>query len=400
MEFDALNQNGFPASLSTSSHRQQQQQAQQQQQQWKRTTGTYKPISKSLSTLLCFLLLLRTGKSFQFLASASSNAQNPGHWAPSGIAPHQAAILAKSASSTPITNSKSGNSLVALKNYKLGTDTEQTIPLSLPKECALLDRNSSDYFKTQMEEYREYERRKKDWADRYTSLKTLRNTFGSNKNRLWGDLSGPTARRLYKTLLPKALLELAGLGVQPEDLAPLAYKARLAAKLYARYRSHVPSRILASLFDGFRTLKKYGRFQIRGMSYQQLWEKYQKAVVEDFHLESYEDPTDNELAVRQICLKILESSCRTNKNVDRWILRKSVDGVEREDLLQIAKTLEEDVRKLLNSDQNDDKPQPLRYYRIKRLLDRVQQQQQLQQQSQLPGNSSISDDDSTTTNQE
>lgn len=136
------------------------------------------------------------------------------------------------------------------------------------------------------------------------------------------------------------------------------------------------------------------------MSYQQLWEKYQKAVVEDFHLESYEDPTDNELAVRQICLKILESSCRTNKNVDRWILRKSVDGVEREDLLQIAKTLEEDVRKLLNSDQNDDKPQPLRYYRIKRLLDRVQQQQQLQQQSQLPGNSSISDDDSTTTNQE
>jgi len=83
----------------------------------------------------------------------------------------------------------------------------------------------------------EYQKRKTDWANRYTSLQSLKDTFGKNKNRFWGDLDAASARRLYKTLLPKALLELVHSGVRPEDLAPLAYQARVAAKQYARYRS-------------------------------------------------------------------------------------------------------------------------------------------------------------------
>lgn len=104
--------------------------------------------------------------------------------------------------------------------------------------------------------------RRENWANRYTSLQSLRDTFGTNKNRLWGDLDAASARRLYKTLLPKALLELVQAGVQPEDLAPLAYQARVVAKLYARERCQLPSRILAAMFDGFRTLRRYGRFQV------------------------------------------------------------------------------------------------------------------------------------------
>lgn len=65
------------------------------------------------------------------------------------------------------------------------------------------------------------------WADRYTNPSGLREAFGSNKNSFWGDLDAATARKLYKTLLPKALMELAATGVAtPEDLAPLAYQAR------------------------------------------------------------------------------------------------------------------------------------------------------------------------------
>ena len=211
------------------------------------------------------------------------------------------------------------------------------------------------------DEYLEYQRRKNDWVQRYTSLESLRETFGSNKNKFWGDLDAASARRLYKTLLPKALLELVQAGVQPEDLAPLAYQARVAAKLYARERCHLPARIMANLYDGFRTLKRYGRFQPVGMSYEQVWEKYQKAVLENLQNDRSDDEDgddndgdddfiDTDRAIRHICMKILESSCRTNEAVDRWVLASKEDASarnQREDLIRIAQTLEEDVKKLL-----------------------------------------------------
>jgi len=214
------------------------------------------------------------------------------------------------------------------------------------------------------DEYLEYQRRKQDWVQRYTSLESLRETFGSNKNKFWGDLDAASARRLYKTLLPKALLELVQAGVQPEDLAPLAYQARVAAKLYARERCHLPARIMANLYDGFRTLKRYGRFQPVGMSYEQVWDKYQKVVLEklqndrvddedsDFNNNGDDDFIDTDSAIRHICMKILESSCRTNEAVDRWVLASKEDAAardQREDLMRIAQTLEEDVKKLLQS---------------------------------------------------
>jgi len=102
-----------------------------------------------------------------------------------------------------------------------------------------------------------YQQRKQEWAARYTSVEDLRETFGSNRNKVWGDLDATTARRLYKTLLPRALLELYNVGgLQPEDLASLAYEARVAAKLYTRERCKLPPRYAAMAFDGFRQYKK------------------------------------------------------------------------------------------------------------------------------------------------
>ena len=42
-----------------------------------------------------------------------------------------------------------------------------------------------------------------EWAGRYTSVEALREHFGTNQNKVWGDLQASTARRLYKTLLPR-----------------------------------------------------------------------------------------------------------------------------------------------------------------------------------------------------
>jgi hypothetical protein len=192
----------------------------------------------------------------------------------------------------------------------------------------------------------EYRKRKDERANRYTKLDSLRETFGSNRTKVWGDLDAATARHLYKTLLPKALLELVKVGVQPEELAPLAYQARVSAKLYAHERCQVPARLAATLYDGFRQWKRYGKFQGSGMSYDQVWEKYQKAIMDDCSHRNFDDLTEQDVTAK-MCLKILERSCTTNERIDRWVLSPE-DEEQREDLARITQTLETDVRKLLD----------------------------------------------------
>jgi hypothetical protein len=204
-----------------------------------------------------------------------------------------------------------------------------------------------------------YQRRKEEWAKRYTNLDELRMTFGSNQNKVWGDLDATMARRLYKTLLPKALLELVKLEQSrcegdvdhlchiagPEELAPLAYEARKAAKLYARERCQLPARVGAQLFDGFRQLQKYGKFQPCGMSYDQIWEKYYEQVVQE-----KEEAADDEVTAK-ICQRIIEKSCTTNEGVDKWCLESNGANCPRQDetdyLQWMEEQLEEDVRNLL-----------------------------------------------------
>jgi len=194
-----------------------------------------------------------------------------------------------------------------------------------------------------------YQRRKDEWVRKYTSVDALREAFGSNRNRLWGDLDPSTTRRLYKSLLPKALLELYELGVHPEDLAPLAYRARVAAKLYARERSALPARVAANLYDGFRQWRKYGSFDTSGMSYQQLWEKYATMILDEMEAEEDGGAFDKrDDLTAKICLKILERSCETNEMVDSMVL-KHANNRAKPELDQFRETLEDDVRRLLQT---------------------------------------------------
>ena len=216
--------------------------------------------------------------------------------------------------------------------------------------------------------------RTEEWARRYTNPEKLRELFGENQNKMWGDLDATTCRKLYKTLVPKALLELVrqeheragGEGsapttfeaatdaLAPEVLAPLAYKARKAAKLYARERCQVPARIAAQLFDAYRAFKKYGKFQPCGMSYEQLWDKYYKQVVEEEQKQRglpEQDAADDDVTAK-ICQIIIEKSCQTNEFVDSLVLsedeKEAQAKQDHEDYLEwMAERLEEDVRHLL-----------------------------------------------------
>ena len=216
---------------------------------------------------------------------------------------------------------------------------------------------------------------KEAWAACFTTVEGLRDTFGRNRNALWGDLDASTTRRLYKTLLPRALLELYHChGVSSEDLAPLAYRARVAAKKYARERSVLPARIAASVFDGVRQFCKYGTFQASGMSYRQLWDKYATQILQetsDFGQDDEEDE-EHDLTSR-VCYRILQKSCETNKRIDS-VLASAPSA--QHDLQDITRRLEQDVYDLLDHGkaEEDHSKWAIRRYKILRTLLRIRRQ--------------------------
>ncbi|CAM9702846.1 unnamed protein product, partial [Sphacelaria rigidula] len=141
------------------------------------------------------------------------------------------------------------------------------------------------------------------------SVDLLREAYGPRRS-FWGDLSARETRIFYKELLPGATGDIAwsvfGEGeLTLEEQARLASTARHAARLYARERCSLPLRVVAHLYDGLRHLKNYGTFRVTGMTWNELWAKYEAQVREENPL-----LTSNELRER-VCLRILEKSCCT-----------------------------------------------------------------------------------------
>jgi hypothetical protein len=198
-----------------------------------------------------------------------------------------------------------------------------------------------------------------------TDVSTLRKIFGQNKNKLWGDLDPETTRILYHTLLPRALLRLHAQGLTPDELAPLAYEARCAAKQYARERCNLPGRVASMMFDGVRHVKSYGKWSSKGLTWDQIWEKYEQQVLEDL-MASFENGSEDGTSVvstasvkdltTQVCKKILERSCSTNGLVDRVVMSNGKDGADgkrrsstAQEVLEIANKFDQEIHELINS---------------------------------------------------
>ena len=203
--------------------------------------------------------------------------------------------------------------------------------------------------------------RKAEWEAKYGSAKALCRTFGGCNNKLWGDLDGKTARQLYHTLLPRSLLGLQEAKIlEAEELAPLAYQARMAAKEYARMRSTLPNRLLAKGFDSYRSWARGGNpLNTKGLSWQDLWDKYEAQIVQeecDSELKQGKKCLlDREALMQRIYMRILERSCSTNQAFDRMFLTKNkisalaprTSASELGDLRAIANQLDNDVREIL-----------------------------------------------------
>jgi hypothetical protein len=192
------------------------------------------------------------------------------------------------------------------------------------------------------EDRQEYERRRNLWLGRYGSIKALQQTFG--RAPIFGDLTPEQTRRLYHTLLPRSLLGLYEMGLmKPEELAPLAYNARIAAKEYARSRCNLPGRLMTTLIDVYR-----GRLgKPSSMSWEEIFKKYEAQIVEEVCTNELKRPSDEDLTM-QIYLRILERSCSTNQAFDALFLKEE-DEDDSDYLDAVADKLENDVRFLLLS---------------------------------------------------
>lgn len=196
------------------------------------------------------------------------------------------------------------------------------------------------------------QRRRNRWMKRYGTVEALQRTFGTGPP--WGDLTPTQTRSLYHTLLPRSLLALNEMGlVKVEDLAPLAYEARIAAKNYARSRCIWTGRVGVFLFDQYRSLRDKGRLVRPGtsssMSWEEIWAKYESQIVRE-QRERGREPLDEDELMMQTYMRILEKSCSTNEAVDNLFLKddEDIDGVDIS-LASIASQLEQDVRAILLS---------------------------------------------------
>ncbi len=89
--------------------------------------------------------------------------------------------------------------------------------------------------------------------------------------------------------------------------------ARHAARLYARERSSLPLRVLAGLYDGFRHLSTFGRWSWTGMSYEEVWVKYEGKIKKELAEQGrQEGEIGRQELNRLVALRILQKSCETN----------------------------------------------------------------------------------------
>lgn len=232
-----------------------------------------------------------------------------------------------------------------------------------------LDDDDKDDDQAKKKKNDDFQARKAAWQAKYGSVQGLVQTFGGCSP--WGDLDAEATRHLYHTLLPRSLWALQEADIlSAEELAPLAYQARVAAKEYARLRSRLPNRLLAMAFDGYRSWKRNGNpLNTKGLTWQDLWDKYEAQIVqEEFQSDLVQGKPiyiDREALTKRIYMRILEKSCATNQAFDQMFLTKqesSKDEESREGALEeaaptttlnlsnlsaIASQLDHDVRDLL-----------------------------------------------------
>jgi len=224
----------------------------------------------------------------------------------------------------------------------------------------------------------EYERRRQIWEERYGSFEALQSTFQAGPR----NLSPEETRRLYHSLLPRSLLGLYEMGLMnPEELAPLAYKARIAAKEYARSRCVWTARLATTVFDQYRNLRDKRSFGSSSMTWEEIYQKYEAQIVREERAKVFQQgekkkiKRDEQFTMR-IYIRILERSCETNQAFDSLFLKDKEDTSDY--LADISSQLENDVRSVLLGPKENEKALR-KQQKIRKIQQRTEQREQRKQ---------------------
>jgi hypothetical protein len=69
------------------------------------------------------------------------------------------------------------------------------------------------------------------------------------------------------------------------------------------------------LYDGFRHLQSFGRWSWTGMTYEEVWAKYDRKIREELMMGGHH--VDERELNRMISLRILQKACQTNPHFDK-----------------------------------------------------------------------------------
>lgn len=171
----------------------------------------------------------------------------------------------------------------------------------------------------------------------FLSPTQLGNRFGERVH--WSkDLALSSAmedvRHIYHELLP-TYADLYKHDYTMEQLAEMTSHARTSAKLYARRISPSIMRWLAELYDGVRHWRRYGRWCSSGMTYDEIWEKYEKQVLDSWNQDYDPDP---ELIRQRTAELIVRKSCTTNTMIDRLCSTKNENPQPSDMKVEVATT--------------------------------------------------------------
>jgi hypothetical protein len=174
----------------------------------------------------------------------------------------------------------------------------------------------------------------------------LRSKYGYRES-FWGDWSCQQTRRFYKDMLPLCLQQIEAHHsdrgrvdsgkddtclILLEEKAYLAAQTRIALRLYSRERCILPGRLAAEVYDGVRHLSDFGQWSTKGMSWEQLKDKY--------WLEAQirlGPSTSTDSLLRYTYGRIIDRSSRSNGIIDTIADENSGRGTIRRILLAMLK---------------------------------------------------------------
>jgi len=142
----------------------------------------------------------------------------------------------------------------------------------------------------------------------FLSVNDLVFYYGDREN-WWGDQGAHKTRHLYHQLLP-TYHSYYIVDYNMETLAIKSYETRKAIKQYVRRRSYLHIRIFSIFIETMCNLWKYKRLRPIGATYEELWKKYEKKILET------QPHLGTEELNHRVALTIIHKSCCTNKYID------------------------------------------------------------------------------------